>query len=528
MPLYGTRTDTAQLHEQRRLDVTDAGWVALLLLLAAAVFLVRYDAVPMLLWDESRTANNAFEMTRNGHLLVTYFNGAPDRWVTKPPLLIWLVALGLRAGLPPLLALRLPSGIAATTIVLLVFFFCRNLLQDRLAGLIAGFTLLTGPLFVGWHAGRTGDYDIFVALFTLTYTLSFWRYLETQGSTRTRWILVAGLSVFLAVLTKGVGGVLALPGLLLYVVARREFVRTFLDRRLWLSLASVSILCGTYYGLREHLDPGYVHAVWINDFASRYLVVNEGHKGGPFYYVQVLFERFEPGFILLLLSVIPLWQSVGRRRSAALICLFTAGFLFAVLTTSKTKNFWYLVPATPLLALVTGVGLSSGVAWLRTRRQNLPVIFHPRSACAALGVIFTIGACVTVYYYQVGVERKLSTTNMEGRYGPLLEQVRRSGLTRPLVILDYGIGEVGPEANTEPYYSPEADFYAKIENSRGMQVQVAVPGKKLEPETWIATCDPRSHAWVSARYDVAVVLQPDPWCRLERTGNPKPASLASP
>jgi 4-amino-4-deoxy-L-arabinose transferase-like glycosyltransferase len=460
-------------------------------------------------------------MTRNGQLLVTYFDGMPDRWATKPPLVIWLVAAGLRVGLSPLLALRLPSGLAATTIVLLVFFFCRNLLQDRVAGLIAGLTLLTGPLFVGWHAGRTGDYDIFVTLFTLIYTLSFWRYLETEGRTRTQWIFVAGLSVFLAVLTKGVGGVLALPGLVLYVVARRASSRTFLDPRLWLSLAGVVLLCGTYYGLREHLDPGYVHAVWVNDFTSRYLVVNEGHKGGPLYYVQVLFERFEPGFILLLVALIPLWFGERRRRSAALICLFAAGFLFAVLTQSKTKNFWYAIPATPLIAVATGIGLSAGLAWLQSRRQTLPRILHPRVAYAALGIIFAIAAVTTVYYYQVGVERKLSVTNMEGRYGPFLEEIRGRALTHRVVILDYGIGEVGPDAGTPPYYSPEADFYAKLENGRGMQVEVAVPGKTLEGATWIATCDPRSQAWVVARYEVAVAMQPDAWCRLEQIGNPK-------
>ncbi len=344
MSLLETKVESPQSYDRRVLDAADAGCLALLLVLAAVIFLFHYDAVPMLLWDESRTANNALEMATNGHLLVTYFDGAPDHWVTKPPLLIWLVAFGLRLGLPPLLALRLPSGIAATTIVLMVFFFCRNLLRDRVAGLLAGLTLLTGPLFVGWHAGRTGDYDIFVTLFTLTYSLSFWCYLETQGSIRTRWICVASIGVFLAVLTKGVGGVLALPGLFLYAIARRQMVRTFLDPRFWLSLAGLTLLCGAYYGFRERLDPGYLHAVWINDFASRYLVVNEGHDGDSAYYVWVLIERFKLGFMLLPLCLIAFWQPDRRRRSVALLCLLTAAFLFGVLTTAKTKNFWYLVP----------------------------------------------------------------------------------------------------------------------------------------------------------------------------------------
>ncbi len=260
----------------------DLGCVALLLLVAAVILLLRNSAVPMQLWDESRNANNALEMSRNGNLLVTYFQGAPDHWNTKPPLLIWFMVLLLRVGLPPLLAVRLPSIMAATATVLLVWVFCRNCLRDRLAGLIAGLTLLAAPLFVGWHSGRTGDFDSFVTFFTLVYALAFWGYSEAQGRTRTQWMAVAGLAVVLSVLTKGVGGVLALPGLLLYTIFRGRLVKVLLDGRLWLTLLGIALICGGYYGLREHFDPGYLHAVSQNELAGRYLAVNEIDGGRSF------------------------------------------------------------------------------------------------------------------------------------------------------------------------------------------------------------------------------------------------------
>jgi 4-amino-4-deoxy-L-arabinose transferase-like glycosyltransferase len=307
----------ARLREGR---VVDLGCVALLLLLAALILLVRNGAVPMLIWDESRNANNALEMSRNGHLLVTYFNGQADHWNTKPPLLIWFMALFLRLGFPPLLAVRLPSIIAATATVLLVFFFCRNYLRDRLAGLLAALTLLAAPFFVGWHGARTGDYDSAVTFLTLVYTLSFWSYVDAQGRTRTRWIAVAGLAVALSVLTKGVGGVLALPGLLVYAIFRRQLVKVLLDVRLWLTVLAIVLICGGYYGLREHFDHGYLHAVWTNEFTGRYLAVNEDHRGGPLYYLSTLAVRFEPGFALLPFAVIPFFRPDRRRRSLTLLC----------------------------------------------------------------------------------------------------------------------------------------------------------------------------------------------------------------
>ena len=504
--------------EFRQSRVADLSCVALLLLLAAMILLLRNSVVPMQIWDESRNANNAIEMSRSGYSLVTYFHGAPDHWSTKPPLLIWLMTLCFRLGLAPLLAVRLPSIMAAISSILLVFFFGRICLRDRLAGLLAGLTLLAAPLFVGWHTGRTGDFDSLVVFFTLAYALAFWCYIETPGRARTRWVAAAGVAVALNVLTKGVGGVLALPALLLYAILRGRLRRVLLDWRLWLTLLGIALICSGYYGLREHLDPGYLQAVWRNEFTGRYLAVNEEHTGGSLYYFRVLAGRFEPGFILLPLAAIPFFRPDQRRRSVALLCLLTCVVLLGVLTESQTKIFWYLAPATPFLALAVGIGVSDSLAWLRAREQKLPALFRPRIAYAAVAAIFGVANLAAVYYYQIGVERKLAGTYMEGRYGPFLNRVRHSGVTQHLVLLDYGSNEamIDNKSGEFAHYSPEADFYAKVESARGMQVQVAVPDHDLPSGSWIATCDPRSNAWLTGRYHVAVVLRSNPWCTLEQ------------
>ena len=112
---------------------------------------------------------------------------------------------------------------------------------------------------------------------------------------------------------------------------------------------------------------------------------------------------------------------------------------------------------------------------------------------------------------------------MEGRYGPFLNQIRHSGLTQHLVLLDYGSKEAMIDSNSGDFahYSPEADFYAKVEGARGMQVQVVAPEHDLPSGSWIATCDPRSNAWLMGRYYVAVVLQANPWCALEQIRSAK-------
>ncbi len=354
------------------------------------------------------------------------------------------------------------------------------------------------------------------------------RYLEEEGRARTRWIAVAGLAVALSVLTKGVGGVLALPGLFLYALFRGRVIKLLLDWRLWLVLLGIAAICGGYYDLRDHVDPGYAHSVWMNEFAGRYLSVNEEHQGGPFYYFWTLAIRFEPGFCLLPLAAIPFFRPDRRRRSVVLLCLLVAGALFLVLTKSKTKIFWYITPATPFLALAVGIGLSSGIAWLRAREQSGSLRVGSRLAYAATGVCFGLFIAAAFYYYQFGVERKLAESYMGGRYGPLLEQVRQRGLTGHLVLLDYGESKdvFGDRSGDFAHYRPEALFYADAEAPRGLQVDVATPGSALPVGTWFATCDPRSYAWLASHYQVAVALQPDRWCEVGRSGDVKPSASA--
>lgn len=492
-----------------------------LLVPAALILLVNNGSMPMLLWDESRNANNALEMSRNGHLLVTYFNGLPDHWNTKPPLLIWIMAFLLRLGLSPLLALRLPSMAAGTATVLGIFFFCRVQLQDRAAGLFAGLTLLSAPLFVGWHGARTGDYDSFVTLFTTAYTLAFWKYIETRDGKRTPWLIAAGVALTLGILTKGVGGVLALPALLLYSLLRGRFLHLLRDRQLWLILFAVTLVCGGYYRLREHFDPGYLAAVVNNDFAGRYLAVNEEHRGGPLFYFKVLALRYQPGFLLLPFCAVPFFRTDARRRSLVLLCILVSAVLYAVLTKSQTKLFWYIAPATPFLALASSIGLSQGLDWLKASRAKIPAILRPRVAYTTVAVIFCVAIAACLDYYQVSLRHKLDGMYLGGRYGPLLEQIRQRGLTNSLVILDEGSDVPGDTTGILTHYSPEADFYSKLESRRGMRIQVTSPGAPIQAGTWVATCDPRSIQWLNERYRSIAALQPDRWCSLNRTLDPK-------
>jgi 4-amino-4-deoxy-L-arabinose transferase-like glycosyltransferase len=154
-------------------------WLALAGLCGFAFF-YRLGALPLYAWDESRLAQTALEMTRNGNWLVTYYEGTPDLWSTKPPLMIWLMALSIKAFGAVEWAVRLPSAIAASITTIVLYLFLSAHLRDRLAGFLASAALMSTLGYMAKHAARSADYDALLALWTTLYLLAFYLALDRK------------------------------------------------------------------------------------------------------------------------------------------------------------------------------------------------------------------------------------------------------------------------------------------------------------------------------------------------------------
>ena len=190
------------------------------LILAILVYMPIFghlDTLPIRIWDESRLAINAFEMYKNGDFIVTHFNGQPEMWNTKPPLMIWLQVFFMKTIGVGELAVRLPSALAAffTSISLLMFF--RKYINFWF-GSISVMILVTSSGYIGLHASRTGDYDTVLTLFTTLYALFFFAFCESK---KTKFIYLFFLFCTLSVLTKGIGGLILISEINLF-----HFLRT--------------------------------------------------------------------------------------------------------------------------------------------------------------------------------------------------------------------------------------------------------------------------------------------------------------
>lgn len=120
-------------------------------------------------------------MLNNGDLIVTHFNGKPDMWNTKPPLLIWIQALFMKILGVNESSVRMPSAIAAFLTCIVLFIFSKKYLKKYWFGFITVFVLITSHGYINIHATRTGDYDALLTLFTTLSCLFFFSFCEKQN-----------------------------------------------------------------------------------------------------------------------------------------------------------------------------------------------------------------------------------------------------------------------------------------------------------------------------------------------------------
>lgn len=327
------------------------------LVLAALLFTPVFshlDTLPIRIFDEARNAVNAYEMFHDHNYIVTHFEGKPDMWNTKPPLLIWTQVAFMKVLGVNELSVRLPSALAALLTCALLLVFSLRYFKSFWFGFIAILVLITSQGYIHVHAARTGDYDAMLTLFTTLSGLFFFAFTETK---KHKHLYLFFLFTALAVLTKSVEGLLFLPAILIYSIIRKQFIPLLKSKQFYIGLFFFLVLVAGYYLLRETQNPGYLAAVRENELGGRYLSVIENHKQGFWFYYKRLFHFGIPEWYLF----VPLGLVTGfaiKDKKINRITLFSslmAITFFLIISAAQTKLEWYDVPMYPFLAIIASV-----------------------------------------------------------------------------------------------------------------------------------------------------------------------------
>ncbi|RPH29676.1 MAG: hypothetical protein EHM93_16955 [Bacteroidales bacterium] len=450
----------------------------------------RLESVPIRQFDEARLAQNAYEMNKNGNFIVTYADGQPDMWNTKPPLMIWFQVLCVKVFGFRELSIRLPSAIAALLTCLFLIFVSNRYLKDFCFGFIASIVLVTSVGYMNLHAVRTGDYDSLLTLFTTIYSFCFFLYIERAER---RYLYFTFIAITLAVLAKGIAGLLFVPVLFMYAVIRKKLTSILKQKDLYIGLFIFLFFVMGYYALREFYNPGYLKAVWDNELMGRYFITNEGHRENFWFYYQMLVKHH----YIYWVWIVPIGVLVGilqkdkLYQNIALYSLLLLVFYFLVISASKTKLEWYNVPLYPLLAIIVTVALNTIYNVLIDSSYTVKLF-----KVNVLPLFFLFAICINPY---ADIVKRTSSSKVF----PWEEEFYR---------IDYylkdaikGKHDLNGYTLLHDNYGAHNTFYINILKDKGVDVNYSYDWQNLEENTKVIAHQQVVKDYINKNYSVEVI-----------------------
>jgi len=355
-----------------------AGGILLLAAVTAPMF-IQLGRWPLVDPDEGRNAEVAREMLVSGQWVVPHFNGLP--FLDKPPLLFWAIAGAFGALGVDEAAARLPAALSGVAVVLLALALGQTLLDVR-RGLWTAAIVATSPLVLIFSR-----LVIFDMPFTALVTLVLWALVRGHFAARpARWLCLAGLSMGLAVLTKGpVGAVLPL---LAWTAARGALPRAKrpAGRWAWIGMSVIAMAVVAPWVIAvSRAEPGFLRYAIVDETLQRFLAPARFNRAGPVYYPWVVAGSGLGVWAAVLLSMGPALARSSRwterERAAVAFGLRAAGAMLVFFSLSASKRPGYVLPALVPLALVTAVGLT------QVRRSAAAAVSVLGFAAAATGLI---------------------------------------------------------------------------------------------------------------------------------------------
>lgn len=303
--------------------------------------------------DEGRYSEISREMAASGDWVTPRLNGI--KYFEKPPLQYWAGALAFTVFPIHEYSARLYVALAGFATLVLVGFTARRI-GARGAGAAALLALASSPYFVALAGVVTLDMGL-----TLWTTLTFCAYLlaERPGllpRTRACWMLLAWAAMALAVLSKGlVGIVIPAAALGLHCLARLDF--SPLARLEWsFGIVVFLAIAAPWFIFVSYANPGFPEFFFIHEHFERFLSTGHRREEPWWYFLSILAVGFLPWTFALPSALARGWSAPAAPGTVAplRLAIVWAAFVVSFFSLSGSKLPAYILPAFPPLAFVLG------------------------------------------------------------------------------------------------------------------------------------------------------------------------------
>lgn len=291
--------------------------------------------------DEALYGSLSLQMAAHGDFMTPVFLGRYE--LVKPPLLFWSEAAGMKLGLRPALAMRLPSIFAGAATAALVFVWVAGEAAGVAEGLAAALLLLGSHLF--FTLSRTGLTDAMLTCFT---TLAMFALARDPKLAAASSLWVFGLASGAALMTKGIAGLFPLLALGLFSVLSKE-------RPGWTRLAQ-AVAISAAIAAPWHLIELWKHTRW---FLAQYVMgeIVTNSLSSPTQSTQEAHLVYYAKRLVLLDAPLLLGAMVALARRRPRVLLAWIAVVLAAALSFDYRNTSYLLPIYPALAIFAGLAI---------------------------------------------------------------------------------------------------------------------------------------------------------------------------
>jgi 4-amino-4-deoxy-L-arabinose transferase-like glycosyltransferase len=373
---------------------------------------------PLLLPDEGRYAEVAREMLRGDGLVPTLL-GLP--FFHKPPLMYWLDIAGMQLFGVHAFAARVAPALGAWLMGAALFLDLRRRIGPHEALIALGVVATTPFFFVG---GQYANHDMLVAGLITVAVLSGQRAVDDPARTHLRWLAAAWGTMALAVLAKGLIGVV-LPVLVVgpWLLAQRRW-RQCLGLMHPLAVGVFVLIAAPWFVAMQLRYPGFFDYFFMEQHFRRFAQTGFNNAQPVWFYAAVLPLLTLPWSLWLPAA----WRhpAPGLQRGLYLWWLVAIVGFFS-LPTSKLVG--YALPALAPLCGLLGLAVARGQAWRRVM---------PAAAVLCIGIVAALAWQAPHSHRDLG-ETLARLRQPDERVvfveGAFFDVPFYAGLTRPPIVL---------------------------------------------------------------------------------------------
>jgi 4-amino-4-deoxy-L-arabinose transferase-like glycosyltransferase len=326
----------------------------LLAVLAVVAIVVGIDNMgrPLANPDEGRYSEISREMAATGDWVTPRLNGL--KYFEKPPLQYWASALSFRLLGENEYTARLYIVLAGFCAIALLGFLGKRLWGWDMA-IASMMAIACSPYFMALGGIVTLDMGL-----TLWTTATLFAFIGAEGArdrpaTQLRWMLCAWAGMALAVLSKGLVGIIFAGAAVFIVMVMRRDIKVLERLHLIPGLAIFLAIAAPWFVAVSMANDEFAQFFFIHEHFARFLTRAHRRVEPWWYFLPIVAAGFLPWMFAMPAAIARAWrEEEGRDFQPLRISILWAAFVVAFFSASGSKLPTYVLPAFPPLALVLG------------------------------------------------------------------------------------------------------------------------------------------------------------------------------